>query len=180
MSKMHVYGTRCSYHAPKDKLPLTGGLPVCPHCRNVLFEMPQAEWNSSTLQYAETVCDPGYIDFIKWSENRECIPLIDKFDLQRLRNMYEEDKKKREEAKESLWRLQRIFNADYQPETHVSYVGVYPNPPEVGKTFFFVYKDGRSYVRLSTVQFVQGPVIVTRNSVYILTPHVPATNNPAS
>jgi hypothetical protein len=47
---------------------LPSGLPCCPHCRGVLFEMPSAEWWPAVDLRDQA--EPGYRQFVEWLRGR--------------------------------------------------------------------------------------------------------------
>lgn len=54
----------------------SAGLPRCPHCRGVLFEMRnEAEWFASVDRY-EADGHPGYRKFSEWMRGK-CFPSLD-------------------------------------------------------------------------------------------------------
>ena len=80
-----VYGARCVWWDTIDKVaikPVTSlqpvqspvgsiinvtGLPCCPHCSGVLFEMDSIEeWNSQVDKYEAEKPEPGYRKFMDW------------------------------------------------------------------------------------------------------------------
>lgn len=82
----HVYGSGCSWNGPIAKIGTNGGLPACPHCRGMLFEMPERVWMGAMLKYVEDQNDPDYPKFIAWLSTRgTCSPLRRDEDLMLLR-----------------------------------------------------------------------------------------------
>lgn len=74
--KMIAYGAKCSWWDDKEKvgtLPMKDGsrLPCCPHCRSVLFEMPEEQWNDGADKYEAD--NPGYKKLLNWSRGK-CFP----------------------------------------------------------------------------------------------------------
>jgi hypothetical protein len=69
-----VYGAGCSWWDSIDKVAKTAsGLPCCPHCGGVLFEVAnEARWWRD-VQMFESEHEPGYRKFIEWLRGR-CFP----------------------------------------------------------------------------------------------------------
>lgn len=79
-----VYGARCLWWDSIDKVGRTGlftysigpaslrtspGLPCCPHCKGLLFEMPDMNaWMAGVP--AHEAKHPGYTEMLKWSRGR--------------------------------------------------------------------------------------------------------------
>lgn len=68
-----TYGARCTWWDSIDKVAKTpSGLPCCPHCGGVLFEVPsETEWWEQVDRCA--LIEPGYREFIEWLRDR-CFP----------------------------------------------------------------------------------------------------------
>jgi hypothetical protein len=67
-----VYGAHCTYWGPISSVGmLPGGLPCCPYCHGVLFEM---ETEEEFMRQARRFDDqtPGYSQFIVWLKGRKC------------------------------------------------------------------------------------------------------------
>lgn len=66
--KRYVYGANCSWHGPIQKAHTNlAGLPCCPHCSSVLFEMEsKAKWDERVVAFDET--HPGYKEFREWMD----------------------------------------------------------------------------------------------------------------
>lgn len=66
-----VYGARCTWWDSITKagqLP-DSGLPCCPHCRGVLFEVPNdVAWWASVAEHDQD--NPGYRQLIEWSRGK--------------------------------------------------------------------------------------------------------------
>ena len=61
-----VYGARCVWWDSIDKVDtLPSGLPCCPFCRGVLFQIDEAEWDADAKEY-EDAGHEGYVKFIEW------------------------------------------------------------------------------------------------------------------
>lgn len=84
-----VYGARCvwwdsisevgekpaSAGSPFPASPGERGLPCCPHCGGVLFEVPsETEWWVGVDQH-EAAGNPGYRAFVEWLRSR-CFPNV--------------------------------------------------------------------------------------------------------
>lgn len=71
-----VYGARCSWWETIDKAdqlpsPRGDGLPCCPHCRSVLYEVPsEAVWLGPALDQYEAAGRPGYRAMIEWGRGK--------------------------------------------------------------------------------------------------------------
>jgi hypothetical protein len=64
----YCYGARCTWSGPIQAVGTNGsGLPCCPHCRGVLFELPtEAEWWNGAEAFDRTN-EPGYLDLMRWA-----------------------------------------------------------------------------------------------------------------
>lgn len=65
-----AYGSRCVWW---DNIQKTGkgfqGLPCCPHCKGLLFEVPSMEqWQRGIDEYDKH--NPGYKDLMKWLQGK--------------------------------------------------------------------------------------------------------------
>lgn len=61
-----VYGAMCSWWDSIDKVSSNDGLPCCPHCGGILFEVPtEEEWFKGVDLYAAKG-HPNYRKFIEW------------------------------------------------------------------------------------------------------------------
>jgi hypothetical protein len=71
-----VYGARCTWWGSISEVGSTGtGLPVCPHCGGVLFEVPdEAGWWQGVDAY-EAEGRAGYRRLIEWARGR-CYPVL--------------------------------------------------------------------------------------------------------
>lgn len=69
-----VYGATCSWWDSIDKVGKTPtGLPACPHCGGVLYEIgSEREWWDGVRRH-DADAEPGYIAFIEWLRGR-CFP----------------------------------------------------------------------------------------------------------
>jgi hypothetical protein len=76
-----VYGASCMWWDSiyeVGHIPLMNGmtLPCCPHCRNILFEMPDENmWWAGVDRY-EASGHPGYRAMIEWSRGK-CFPSLE-------------------------------------------------------------------------------------------------------
>jgi hypothetical protein len=68
-----VYGARCTWwDSITEVAKHPSGLPCCPHCRGVLYEMAsEAEWWAAVDQFG--LSNPDYRAFIEWLRGR-CFP----------------------------------------------------------------------------------------------------------
>lgn len=73
-----VYGARCVWWDSIDKASSNDvGLPCCPHCRGVLFQVESAVvWWTNIDTYAEAMGDPLYRAFMEWLRGK-CFTSID-------------------------------------------------------------------------------------------------------
>ena len=73
-----VYGATCAWWDTIDKIATTdSGLPCCPHCKGVLFEMDnEEEWWKGVNKY-EKAGHPNYRVMIRWLRGK-CFPTFDK------------------------------------------------------------------------------------------------------
>lgn len=70
------YGLVCTWWDSIDQVGSREGLPVCPHCRNVLLEVDSLErWMASARRY-EADGHPGYVAFLTWQRGK-CFPNFD-------------------------------------------------------------------------------------------------------
>ena len=71
-----VYGARCSWWDSIDKVATTaGGLPCCPFCGGVLFEVvDEATWWGDVDRH-EAGGRPGYRGFVEWLRGK-CRPSV--------------------------------------------------------------------------------------------------------
>lgn len=65
-----VYGVRCFWWEGIENVSSRGGLPCCPHCKGMLFEMasPKEWWDG--VEKFETSGHPGYRAFVEWSKGK--------------------------------------------------------------------------------------------------------------
>ena len=70
-----VYGANCRWWDIIRKTARNGsGLPCCPHCGSVLFEMPLGEWWTNVDAH-EARGNPGYRKFVEWWQGK-CFPTM--------------------------------------------------------------------------------------------------------
>lgn len=73
---MIAYGAHCQWWDDKRKAATKDGtrdgLPCCPHCGGVLFEIDDVDWYKSVRLYDERG-HPGYVAFVDWMRGR-CFP----------------------------------------------------------------------------------------------------------
>lgn len=72
-----VYGASCVWwdyiaSAVADE----NGLPCCPHCRGVLYEMPRGEWEESIERYTKESGDMNYPFLWAWLKGK-CYRTLD-------------------------------------------------------------------------------------------------------
>ena len=94
MSKgLHVYSARCAWHGPIEKVgklemppmelknarggnPIqipSSGLPCCPYCKSVLFQIEEENWLKGVIQH--NISHPGYAELVAWMEKQpRCYP----------------------------------------------------------------------------------------------------------
>lgn len=66
-----VYGATCAWWDYIDKVAVDGsGLPLCPHCKGVLFEMTREQWEERMEKHAQGPGGPGYPIFMKWLKGK--------------------------------------------------------------------------------------------------------------
>lgn len=67
-----AYGARCVWWGSIQKVGNRKGLPCCPECGGVLYEMPnEAAWFEGVDRHDER--QPGYRKFIEWLRGK-CYP----------------------------------------------------------------------------------------------------------
>lgn len=100
MSKLHVYSARCSWHGPIEKAGLLdmgpapiqlktatrtielkpvpgGGLPCCPFCKSVLFQIDEDKFWKDCVKYAKQTNSPNYPEFMLWlMKQPRCWPTV--------------------------------------------------------------------------------------------------------
>ena len=65
----YVYGARCAWFGPISAVGhLPGGLPCCPYCKSVLFEMPESQWWEGVDRHEKV--HPGYRAMIEWAADK--------------------------------------------------------------------------------------------------------------
>lgn len=85
----HVYGAACSWNGPIAKIGSNGGLPACPHCKGMLFEMDAGKWHAGIADYCLKRDDRDYPAFMAWLSNRgTCSPFRNQQDLDVLRSEF--------------------------------------------------------------------------------------------
>jgi hypothetical protein len=72
-----AYGARCGWWDSIDKVGTkASGLPCCPHCGGVLFEVAtEEEWWASARRH-EADGHPGYVAALEWSRG-QCFPSVE-------------------------------------------------------------------------------------------------------
>lgn len=76
-----AYGAHCAWWDSIDKVGArpfrtpgdTGTMPCCPHCQNMLFEMPNEKTWWEGVDQHEKNGNPGYRAFIEWMRGK-CFP----------------------------------------------------------------------------------------------------------
>lgn len=72
-----VHGARCMWWESISEVGKSAsGIPICPHCGGVLFEVENAREWWDQVQRHEDDGHPGYSDFIRWLRGR-CFPSLD-------------------------------------------------------------------------------------------------------
>lgn len=67
--KMIAYGAVCSWWDSKDKVgQLPSGLPCCPHCGLVLYEMEETRWWASVDAYSKKM--KGYREAVEQGQGK--------------------------------------------------------------------------------------------------------------
>ena len=65
-----AYGARCTWWDGIRQIGKRDGLPCCPHCRNVLFEMEnEGQWFSGVDRH-EANGHPGYRAMVEWARGK--------------------------------------------------------------------------------------------------------------
>lgn len=65
--RRYVYGALCTWHGPMSaviKSPING-LPACPHCNGLLFELDSKEQWLEPIKRVDTQVE-GYATFMEW------------------------------------------------------------------------------------------------------------------
>lgn len=66
-----VYGATCAWWDYIDKVAVLGnGLPCCPHCKGVLFELDRGEWEEGIEERMKKTNNPGYPIFMTWLKGK--------------------------------------------------------------------------------------------------------------
>ena len=75
--KRIAYGATCTWWDSIMKVGNNDGLPCCPHCRKILYEMPSIEeWWNGVDRYEVGKPRPGYRKFVEWLRGK-CFPNYD-------------------------------------------------------------------------------------------------------
>jgi hypothetical protein len=71
---MIAYGAQCVWWDDKGQVStLESGLPCCPFCRRVLFEIEEDKWWSQADEYAKTTLGrEDYLEFLIWLQGKDC------------------------------------------------------------------------------------------------------------
>lgn len=66
----YVYGAGCTWNDNISKVATRQGIPCCPHCGSVLFEMDSEEkWWTGAQRY-EDAGHPGYVAMMRWAKGK--------------------------------------------------------------------------------------------------------------
>ena len=65
-----VYGARCAWWGSIAEVASNGGLPSCPHCGSVLYEMENFDKWWSGVDRFEAAGHPGYRQFVEWTKGK--------------------------------------------------------------------------------------------------------------
>lgn len=77
MNTKVVYGISCTWWDLIDNVTYNEGIPTCPNCGGLLYELPDLEnWFLEVARYAKEIQWPGYNDFVEWLQGR-CYPDLD-------------------------------------------------------------------------------------------------------
>lgn len=70
-----VHGANCSWWDSIDKVGSNDGLPCCPFCKGMLFEVPDEKtwWDGVDKYAAAGIGRPWYRKFIEWLRGK-CFP----------------------------------------------------------------------------------------------------------
>lgn len=72
-STLIVHGARCLWWDSIEKSAKhDSGIPCCPHCRSVLFQIEERHWMEGARRY-EADGHPGYVALLLWSRGK-CFP----------------------------------------------------------------------------------------------------------
>ena len=72
-----AYGARCTWWDSVRETSVTpAGVPCCPHCGGVLFEVPSERGWWAGVDAHEADGHPGYRAFIEWQRGR-CYPNVE-------------------------------------------------------------------------------------------------------
>lgn len=78
-TELRVYGATCSWTGPISAVKKIQGIPVCPHCNGVLFQMEEKDWQDGIKMHSDRSSDVHYPAFVKWLETRgACSPIRNK------------------------------------------------------------------------------------------------------
>lgn len=78
--KRVVCGAKCTWWDSIDKVKKDkqSGLPVCPYCGNVLFEVSSIEkWNEAVDRYVQSTGFTDYSAYTEWNRGRQCCKTFD-------------------------------------------------------------------------------------------------------
>ncbi len=77
MRNLIVYGVRCTWWGNIEEAgKLSNGIPCCPQCGSVLFQIDKKEWHDGISKVEKE--KPGYKDFVQWLHDcKMCFPSYD-------------------------------------------------------------------------------------------------------
>jgi hypothetical protein len=73
---LHVYGVSCSWHGDINEVKLLPpvGIPCCPHCQGVLFQIEESKWFEGAIEH-EKKGHTNYVEFLEWiTKQTRCWP----------------------------------------------------------------------------------------------------------
>ena len=72
-----AYGTICTWWGSIYDVGSRSGLPCCPYCGSMLFEMDHERKFIASANKYEKEGHPGYPEMIKWAKGKRCYKSID-------------------------------------------------------------------------------------------------------
>ena len=66
----------CWWDEIEAAAPTVTGIPCCPHCGGVLYELESDSWWLFARKHAEEAKDSRYLAFVEWIRGR-CFPNVD-------------------------------------------------------------------------------------------------------
>lgn len=90
MSQLTVYGAMCTWWDDISKVATKpSGLPCCPNCGGVLFQIGTQEWIEGAERYERESGNEGYVERLEWARGK-CFPVRpDEAVPDRIREEYE-------------------------------------------------------------------------------------------